>query len=98
MARPTRKDSLLPTNPQCIHSGPLGLGCIALEQVDPRCGFGLCPFFKREDEQKEIERKCKKRLRALNLDYKTWEETIRSYYVESERYKKYQKRKEEEKI
>lgn len=86
MARPKSSGKLLPSNPECINSGALGLGCFALEEVDPRCGFGSCPFFKTRAEQTAIEMICAIRCAKHGIKYQTREEVIREYDKNADRY------------
>lgn len=57
-------------NPKCVCAGPGALSCTALTDIDPGCGFGLCPFFKTVEEQAYQEMACRKRLDWLHPEVK----------------------------
>lgn len=57
------------TNLQCINSGKLGYGCIALKEIQYGCLQGVCPFFKTEDDFNAEEHEVKKRCIALGYQF-----------------------------
>lgn len=57
------------TNSQCVNSGKLGYGCVALKDVEYGCLQGVCPFFKTEDDFNAEEHEVKKRCIALGYQF-----------------------------
>lgn len=64
------------TNSQCINSGKLGYGCVALKAVEYGCLQGVCPFCKSNEDFEESEKRAQSRCRALGIHFRTRDEVI----------------------
>lgn len=64
------------TNSQCINSGKLGYGCVALKDVEYGCLQGICPFYKSNEDFEESEKRAQSRCRALGIHFRSRKEVI----------------------
>lgn len=64
------------TNSQCINSGKLGYGCVALKDVEYGCLQGVCPFYKSNEDFEISEKRAQARCRALGIHFRTRDEVI----------------------
>lgn len=77
------------SNPECVNAGRLGMGCLAVNELDPGCKSGKCPFFKTHAQQTRQEIECADRCRRLGIKYHTRQEVIDEYYTDKTRKEKY---------
>lgn len=64
------------TNSQCVNSGKLGYGCVALNLIPYGCLQGVCPFYKSNEDFEESEKRAQARCRALGIHFRTRDEVI----------------------
>ena len=76
------------TNSQCINSGKLGYGCVALKDVEYGCLQGVCPFFKTESDFNREEAFSKKRCFELGYQFVSRAQVLDSIFAEKKRTEK----------
>lgn len=77
------------SNPECVNAGRLGMGCLALNELEPGCKYGNCRFFKTHADQARQEARSYERCRRLHIKYKTRAEVVAEYYTDKTRKERY---------
>lgn len=63
------------TNEYCVNSDH-GHDCLALEEIDPGCMTGQCPFYKSHYDNFKQEIACEARCKALGIRWKSHDEVV----------------------
>ena len=82
------------SNASCINSEG-GLGCIALDRVQPGCVNGVCPFFKTKGTFNREERRSAKRCADLGIVFASRDEVIK---ILDQNYRYFEKRSNKKKL